>query len=184
MKILLVGGSLRMASLNRRLMGHLSHLLEAAGHSIVKAEGEALRIPLYDADLAVPPTQATFLHESLAWAEGLILVSPEYNAGIPPHLKNAMDWVSTMTPSPFPNLPVLICSASPGAFGGSRAVISWRGTLANLGAIALPISISIPLADKTLGEDGAPSDPRSQAAIDSALKAFLDLAAKLGTHLA
>ncbi len=176
-----MGGSLRADSLNRRLLRHLSRLLEGRGHGVIQVEGDALRIPLYDADLPVPD-QAKSLLDSLAWAQGLVLVSPEYNAGIPPHLKNAVDWVSTLKPSPWPNLPVLLCSASPGAFGGSRAMISWRASLANLGAIPLPVSVSIPHADKNLGEDGTPSDPRSQASLQSALDAFLDLAMKLGTH--
>lgn len=176
-----MGGSLRKASLNRRLLGHLVRLLEGRGHGVIALEGEALRLPLYDADLAVPDS-AKPLHDSMAWAEGLVLVSPEYNAGIPPHLKNAVDWVSTLKPNPWPNLPVLLCSASPGALGGARAAITWRSTLANLGAIALPANLAIPHADTNLAEDGTPTDPRSQAALQSALDAFLDLAAKLGTH--
>lgn len=181
MKILCLGGSLRAASLNRKLLGHISTLLEGLGHSVLRVEGESLRIPLYDADLA-PPEGAKALHEGLASAQALVLVSPEYNAGIPPHLKNAVDWVSTMKPSPWANLPVLLCSASPGAFGGSRAMLPWRATLANLGAMPLPGSVSIPNADKNLGDDGAPTDPRSLASLKTAVDALLELALKLGTH--
>jgi len=176
-----MGGSLRKASLNRRLLKHIVRLLEGRGHGVIAVEGEALRMPLYDADLEAPPS-ALSLQDSLGWAEGLIIVSPEYNAGIPPHLKNAVDWVSTMKPNPWPNLPVLLCSASPGAFGGARATLSWRSTLANLGAITLPVAVPIPHADKNLAEDGSPTDPRSQAALQKALDAFLELAMKLGIH--
>jgi len=176
-----MGGSLRKASLNRRLLGHIARLLEGRGHGVIPVEGEALRMPLFDADLEVPAS-AHSLQDSLAWAEGLIIVSPEYNGGIPPHLKNAVDWVSTMKPTPWPNLPVLLCSASPGALGGARAALSWRATLASLGAIALPNAVTIPHADKNLAEDGTPTDPRSQAALQKALDAFLELAGKLGIH--
>ena len=91
-----------------------------------------------------------------------------------------MDWVSTLTPSPFKGLPVLLASASPGAFGGARCHMAWRATLANLGAIALPTGITVPLADKHLDPDGEPMDVRARAEISKALSAFTDLVTRLG----
>ena len=181
MELVIMGGSLRKESLNLRLLGHLARTLEAAGHEVRRVEGDALRIPLFDAD-APPPPQALSLQGLLAGAQGLVIVSPEYNAGIPGHLKNAVDWVSTLAPSPFKGLPVLLASASPGAFGGSRGHLAWRGTLANLGAVALPAGITVPQADRTLAEDGAPLDPRAAGEIRKALDAFLDFTSRLGAR--
>jgi len=181
MKIAIVGGSLRKESLNLRLLGHLARSLEALGAKVRIASGDDLRIPLYDAD-AQPTAAAVALHALLTDAQGLVLVSPEYNAGIPPHLKNAVDWVSTLAPTPFPNLPVLLASASPGAFGGARAQMQWRATLANLGAVALPAGITVPLADKALDAAGVPLEPRTEAAVRKALAGFLDLTSRLGAR--
>ncbi len=178
MKIVAMGGSLRKDSLNLKLLGHLARCLEALGPQVRSLSGDDLRIPLYDADLAAPH-EAVALHAALAECQGLVIVSPEYNAGIPPHLKNAVDWVSTMTPSPFKGLPVLLASASPGAFGGARAQMQWRATLANLGAFALPGGITVPLADRNLAPDGTPGDPRTAGEIGKALKAFLDFATRM-----
>jgi len=178
MHLAALGGSLRKESLNRRLLFHLARVLEGMGHPVRTLTGEALRLPLYDADLPAP-AELRALEAALAGVQGLVLVSPEYNAGIPPHLKNAVDWLSTLSPSPLKGMPVLLAAASPGAFGGSRALLSWRPVLANMGALAVPAAITVPLADRNLAQDGTPVETRAQTEIQRALEAFVALAAKL-----
>jgi len=179
MEFAALGGSLRKESLNRRLLEHLARTLEARGHRVRRLAGEALRLPLYDADLA-PSPEVLALQGALAGIHGLLLVSPEYNAGIPPHLKNAVDWLSTLSPNPLKGLPVLLASASPGAFGGARSQLSWRPVLANLGALALPEAITVPLADRNLDPDGVPLEARSREAVAKALAAFETWCGRLG----
>ena len=178
MRLVLMGGSLRPASLNARLLGHLARTLEARGHEVSSFAGGALRLPLYE-DGEPPVAAIQALHAALAKAQGLVIVSPEYNAGIPGHLKNAVDWLSTLKPSPWAGLPVLLCAASPGAFGGARGLMAWRATLANMGALALPEAITVPHADQQLDAEGAPTDARTAAAVPRTLDAFLALVARL-----
>ena len=163
MRLLLMGGSLRPESLNARLLRHLAADLRARGHEVSTFTGEALRLPLLEEGLA-PSPETRKLHEALSEAQGLVIVSPEYNAGIPGHLKNALDWLSIMKPSPWTGLPVLLCAASPGAFGGARSLMAWRITLANMGAMALAEGLTVPHADKQLDAEGAPLDARTAAA--------------------
>jgi NAD(P)H-dependent FMN reductase len=178
MRLMLLGGSLRPESLNARLLRHLAEGVVARGHEVAIFTGEALRLPLYEQGL--PPTaDITALYEALGGVQGLILVSPEYNAGIPGHLKNAVDWLSTLKPSPWNGLPVLLGAASPGAFGGARGLITWRTTLANMGALAFPEAIAVPLADQQLDGNGAPTDPRTAASVPRILDAFLALVSRL-----
>jgi chromate reductase len=178
MRLVLIGGSLRTASFNRKLLQHLASALEARGHEVAAFTGEALRLPWYE-EGTVPQADAQALHKAVGEAQGLVIVSPEYNAGIPGHLKNAVDWLSTMKPSPWPGLPVLLCAASPGAFGGARSLMAWRATLANMGALALPEAITVPHADQQLDQDGAPTEARTAAAVSKALDGFLSLVARL-----
>ena len=178
MRLVLLGGSLRAASLNLRLLHHLMRELEGRDHQVSAFTGNALRLPLYE-DGVVPSPEALALHAALGQAQGLVIVSPEYNAGIPGHLKNAVDWLSTMKPSPWPGLPVLLCAASPGAFGGARSLMAWRATLANMGALALPETITVPHADQQLDADGAPTDARTAALAPKILDGFLTLTARL-----
>ena len=181
MKLAVLGGSLRRESLNRRLLEHLARSLEQRGHDLRTLSGDALRLPLFDADLPAP-AEVLALRDALEGIHGLVIVSPEYNAGIPPHLKNAVDWLSTIAPNPLRGLPVLLASASPGAFGGSRALLSWRPVLANLGALALPGAITVPLADRNLDGAGAPLDPRSAKEVQQALGAFVQWTARLAAN--
>jgi NAD(P)H-dependent FMN reductase len=183
MKLILMGGSLRPESLNRRFLGHLLALLAADGHAASSFVGEALRLPLYEDGLAVPPA-LTGLKEDLRTAQGLVIVSPEYNAGIPGHMKNAVDWLSVQKPNPVAGLPVLLCACSPGALGGSRALLPWRATLANLGAFVVPDTITVPRADQNLDPEGAPLDPRTRDSVRSALASFLSIAARLKPSVA
>jgi NAD(P)H-dependent FMN reductase len=164
--------------LNVRLLRHLAASLVARGHEVSVFTGEALRLPLYEEGL--PPTAAIqTLYEALGGVQGLVIVSPEYNAGIPGHLKNAVDWLSTQKPSPWTGLPVLLCAASPGALGGARGVITWRTTLANMGALAFPEAITVPQANQQLDGNGAPTDPRTASSVPRILDAFLALVAQL-----
>ena len=178
MKLALMGGSLRPASLNARLLRHLAQSLETRGHEVVIFTGESLRLPLFEEGM-VPSAGALALHEAIKASKGLVIVSPEYNAGIPGHLKNAVDWLSTMKPSPWPGLPVLLCAASPGAFGGARGLMAWRATLANMGSLALPEAITVPHADQQLDAVGAPTDARTAAALPKVLDGFLSLVTRL-----
>ncbi len=178
MQLVLMGGSLRPASLNARLLRHLARELEARGHRVSAFTGDALRCPLYVDGLA-PSAEVVALHAALGSARGLVIVSPEYNAGIPGHLKNAVDWLSTLKPSPWPGLPVLLCAASPGAFGGARGLMAWRATLANMGALALPEALTVPHADQQLDAEGAPTDARTAASVPRILDGFLSLVARL-----
>ena len=180
MKFAVMGGSLRKESLNLRLLTHLARVLQGLGHATVAIGGEALRLPLFDADLA-QPAEVTALLGSLQGIQGLVIVSPEYNAGIPAHLKNAMDWLSTLPGNPLKGLPVLLAAASPGAFGGSRGLLSWRPVLANLGALALPGAITVPLADRNLAVDGTPVEPRTRKELETALGGFIEWATRLAS---
>ena len=62
-------------------------------------------------------------------ADGIVLVSPEYNYGISGVLKNAIDWLSRMTPQPFAAKPVALFGASMGVLGTARAQYQLRQTL-------------------------------------------------------
>lgn len=179
MKVALMGGSLRVESLNARLLGYLGRELARRGHEPAPFTGPALAMPLYVEGLPTPE-EALALQQAMLEAQGLVLVSPEYNAGIPGHLKNAVDWLSTLKPSPWAGLPVLLCAASPGAFGGARGLMAWRATLANMGALAVPEVLTVPHADEQLQADGAPTAPRTQAQAGRALDALLFLAERLG----
>lgn len=180
MRFVVLGGSLRKDSLNRRLLDLAAARLESEGHGIVRFEGGALDMPLINLDRPMPEAAAS-IAAALASANGAFIASPEYNLGIPAHLKNVVDWTSRAHPQPWKGLPVLLASATPGAFGGHRGLMPWRTTLSALGAFVCPSVVGVPFADKALSEPGHVSDERSAQALESGLATLLRLASALGT---
>ena len=134
--ILGISGSLRSGSLNTSLLRAMAGLAPA-GTSIEVATIHG--IPLYDADAeetdGIPPAVAA-LKEKVAAADGLLLVTPEYNNTLPGVFKNAVDWLSRPpkdSPRIFRDRPVAVVGASPGGFGTLLAQNAWLPVLRTLG---------------------------------------------------
>lgn len=94
-RILALVGSLRAASVNRRLAEAAAHTAPE-GVEVTLYEGLA-DIPFYNEDIDVPgsvPAAAQALRDAVAEADGLLVVTPEYNGTLSAVLKNAIDWAS------------------------------------------------------------------------------------------
>jgi chromate reductase, NAD(P)H dehydrogenase (quinone) len=134
--VLVICGSLRKGSYNAALVRTLPALAPTS-LSLHYAQSFA-NFPIYNTDIQ---SQTGFPAEVNAWADairsadGLIIVSPEYNWSIPGGLKNAIDWVSRMTEQPFKDKPVALQSAAGGILGGSRAQYHLRQCLTSVDAI-------------------------------------------------
>ncbi len=117
-----MSGSLRKGSFNTYLLNGLRELLpEGVSMQIVSIAD----IPLYNADLDTPaathrPESVEKFRNSLAKADAVIFVSPEYNYSIPGGLKNAIDWASRGEDSPLKRKPVAVMGATPGLWGTVR----------------------------------------------------------------
>lgn len=135
-----IAGSLRRASLNRAL---LRATRELAPPELDVVIFDALaEVPMFNADIEAegdPPAVAR-LKEAIAAADGLLLVTPEYNAGIPGPMKNAVDWASRRYQDGAPVLkgkPAAIMGATPGRLATARAQANLRVSLANTGAVVM-----------------------------------------------
>ena len=127
-KILGISGSLRVKSFNAMLLRTAGQTLEEGAELEI---GSIRGIPLYDADVedaeGVPQVVEDLKARVMA-CDGLLLVTPEYNNGIPGVFKNAIDWLSRPpadTAKVFKNRPVAIIGASPGGFGTVLAQNAW-----------------------------------------------------------
>lgn len=80
-------------------------------------------IPLYDADIQQEegfPASVEALAEQIRNADGVVIVTPEYNYSVPGGLKNAIDWLSRLPEQPLAGKPVY-----PDQFNGG----DWRRAL-------------------------------------------------------
>jgi chromate reductase, NAD(P)H dehydrogenase (quinone) len=131
-----IAGSLRAGSYNAALLRAAAQLMPT-GHSLEIATIKG--IPLYDGDVEASegiPQLVTALKDRIAASDGLLLVTPEYNNGIPGVFKNAIDWLSRPPadiPRVFGNRPTAVIGASPGGFGTILAQNAWLPVLGTLG---------------------------------------------------
>ncbi|HZP75894.1 MAG TPA: NADPH-dependent FMN reductase [Pseudolabrys sp.] len=135
LNVLTICGSLRKGSYNAALIRALPAL--APAHVKLTAAPPYDGLPLYNTDIQTAsgfPPAAEDLATAIRGADGVLIVSPEYNWTIPGGLKNAIDWVSRMKDQPFKDKPVAIQSASMGALGGARMQYHMRMTLTYLSA--------------------------------------------------
>ncbi len=130
-------GSLRTGSYNAAIARALPAL--APDGVTVEALGSVGAFPLYNADLQADgfPPAVHAMAEAIAKADGVIIVTPEYNYSVPGGLKNALDWLSRLPAQPFAGKPVAIQSGSPGLIGGARAQYHLRQILVFLDAAVL-----------------------------------------------
>ena len=173
-RILLFAGSLRTGSYNRRLADLAEAALDKAGAEVEHITLKDYPLPIYDADLEAEdglPASALALHAKFRAAQGIMIVSPEYNAGTPPILKNAIDWISREREhggmaAAF-EVPVFaLASASPGRFGGYRGLMALRQSLVlQLMATVIPQQTAITFAGDAFDEDGGLKDPRSAGSL-------------------
>jgi chromate reductase len=135
LNVVTISGSLRKGSYNSALQRALP-ALAPAGMTLTPAPSFA-RFPLYDADLQAEagfPAEVTAFGDAIRSADGVIIVTPEYNYSVPGGLKNALDWVSRLQHQPFKDKPVAIQSATGGPLGGARMQYHLRAIMVFLNA--------------------------------------------------
>ena len=132
------------------------------------------RLPFYDADLeaAGTPLAVGELRTAVGSADLVVVVTPEYNGTVPGLLGNAVDWLSRPAgQSVLRGKPVLLLSASPTRYGGTRAAEQLRTVLTRIGAAMLPVGLSVPAAHQRLTAD---PDPQTAADLTDLLADALD----------
>ncbi|HEY4171666.1 MAG TPA: NADPH-dependent FMN reductase [Rhodopila sp.] len=175
-------GSLRKGSFNAAVARALP-ALEPDGVTI-EPLGSVGDFPLYDADIQAGgfPAPVVAMGEAIAKADGVIIVTPEYNYSIPGGLKNAIDWLSRLPAQPFAGKAVAIQSGSPGALGGARAQYHLRQSLVFLDAHVLnkPEVMISQIATKVDAATGELTDEATRTFITTQLQAFAAFVRRLG----
>jgi chromate reductase len=136
--VISICGSLRKGSFNAIVQRALPSL--APEGLAVRPAPSFAEFPLYNADVQAAsgfPAPVNALADAIRAADGVIIVTPEYNFSIPGGLKNAIDWISRLQNQPFAGKPIALQSASPGPLGGGRVQYDLRRAMVFLDAFVL-----------------------------------------------
>ena len=113
-----------------------------------------------------PPPGIPEFSQKIAWADSIVIVTPEYNNGYPGVLKNALDYLYTE----YKRKPFGIITVSAGGFGGILCLTSLRQVVLGLGGVPIPASLPVSRVQESFDSDGNPKDP----AFHQRAKVFLD----------
>jgi len=125
--------------------------------------------PLFDERLRHQPDPAPEVlrfAEKIRSADGVIIVTPEYNGGYPASLKNVIDLLTDQ----WRRKPVAISTVSDSIFGGTQVITSLQFSLWKLRAWTVPAMYPVPSVIKTFDEAGMPAD---RAAADKRAASFI-----------
>ena len=187
-KILVIPGSLRVGSLNAKLAAAAVDELVRAEASVTRLSLGDFPLPIYDGDLETKsgaPKHAINLKRMIGSHDGVLLVTPEYNAAPPALLKNAIDWVSRVQDGNeakgqvYRDRPFAIAAASGGRLGGTRSLASLRLILTSCRALVIPNQLALSFADQAYDEMDRLKNPADVEALRALARQLIDFAQRM-----
>jgi NAD(P)H-dependent FMN reductase len=153
-------GSVREERAGIRVVRFLDAALRRRGHVVAVVDPAEQRLPLLDRmykeyETGSAPPVLEKLAQLYRKVDGFAIVSGEYNNGIPPALKNLLDH---FLEEYFFRPSAIICYSA-GQFGGVRAAMQLRMTLAELGMPSIPSLLPVARVQEAFTPAGDPTDP-------------------------
>jgi len=146
-------GSLRDGSINKRLEKALTKAFKRAGAKTTSINLGAYDLPLYHGDLELPGGVKKLIRK-IKSCDGVVIVSPEYNGSLPPLLKNAIDWTSTVGTEHFKSPYWGISSCTPGPMSGIMCMRQVNYIMMRVGAHVSPIQVGVGNASEAFDDKG------------------------------
>jgi NAD(P)H-dependent FMN reductase len=152
--IAILSASVRTGRASHRIALFFKNYLEA--NQLATAEIldlHAYNFPLFEERLKYQPNPSPEVLDfasRIEKADGVIIVTPEYNGGYPASLKNVTDLLY----DEWHRKPIAIATASDGGFGGSQVITSLQFTLWKMRAWTVPAMFPVPFVDKAFDELG------------------------------
>jgi NAD(P)H-dependent FMN reductase len=179
-----IAGALRRGSYNAAL---LRAAVELAPAGLAIEIASIREIPLYDGDVETErgiPEPVRSLKERIAAADGLLLVTPEYNNSLPGVFKNAIDWLSRPASDiarVFGGKPVALMGATLGMGGTALAHTAWLPVLRVLGTNAwFGPRVCVSNAAKAFDADGRLVDDSVRSSVARHLAGFAAFIGRIG----
>jgi NAD(P)H-dependent FMN reductase len=188
LKILVIPGSLRSGSLNVKLAAVIAHALAKEGADVTRISLADFPLPIYDGDLQAKsgvPKHAINLKRMIGAHHGILIVSPEYNASVPPLLKNAIDWVSRVHElheargEVFRNRVFALAGASQSRLGAARALQALRLILSSCQANVIASQLTLAFADQAYDDMDRLKNEGDIAALKELVAQLIDVSQRM-----
>jgi len=169
--IAIISSSIRIGRHSHRVALYFKNFLETNKSSTAEIlDLDTYSFPLFDERLHLQkePTEAMLdFAKKIKSADGVIIVTPEYNGGYPASLKNVIDLLY----EEWHRKPVAIATVSDGAFGGTQVITSLQFSLWKMHAWTVPAMFPVPKVQESFDENGIPVD---KTAIDKRASVFIN----------
>jgi NAD(P)H-dependent FMN reductase len=191
-KILVFAGSIRTNAFSGRTADAAMKELARQGADVTRISLADYPLPIMDQDLEREkgvPENAMRLGRMIAAHDGVLIASPEYNASIPPLLKNGLDWISRIRRDngrafdPFSGKVFGLCSSSDCGFGGARGLYPLRAVLMACHAEIVTPQCSVPRASEALDEEGDFREERLRHSMETVCRTLIERAQMLSTRI-
>ncbi|NLY20830.1 MAG: NAD(P)H-dependent oxidoreductase [Tissierellia bacterium] len=174
MNLLVVVGSVSNKSNNKKVANYImNQYKDQYNFSTI----DLLNVPIYNEDIETnPPAEVKEFITKIKEADGVIIVTPEYNHSIPGVLKNWLDWASR-SGGVLTKKPVMIMGASSGNFGTIRAQMHLKQILASPGVKADLFTgkeIYIMTVQNLFDENNVLTDEKTAGRLEKAITAFAE----------
>jgi NAD(P)H-dependent FMN reductase len=191
-RILVFAGSVRTGAFSGRTADVAQKELAMAGAEVTRISLADFPLPFMDEDLEREkgvPANAGKLARMVAEHDAVLICTPEYNGGIPPLLKNAIDWITRVKTdagrpmNAFAGKVMAICSSSNGHFAGIRSASHLRQVLAHIQAEVIAPQVSVPSGADAFAEDGSFRDERLSKGMKRLTSVLVERARLLSTRI-
>ena len=154
--ISIISSSIRIGRNSHRVALYFKKYLEENKLATVEIlDLSKYNFPLFEERLRFqksPAASVIDFAEKIKSADGVIIITPEYNGGYPASLKNVIDLLY----DEWHHKPVAISTVSDGSFGGTQVITSLQFLLWKMRAWTVPAIFPIPKVSDSFDENGNP----------------------------
>ena len=169
LKIAIISGSVRIGRQSHQVALYFQKYLTE--NQLAEAEILDLKefnFPVLEERLShtsSPSAAMTKFSDKISGADAIIVVSPEYNSGLPAAVKNAIDLLY----NEWYRKPIGLVTVSSGPFGGIHALTQLQTVFIKVRAVLAPAYFPVPNVQNAFAADGTASD---KAATDKRAATF------------
>lgn len=158
-KIVIISASVRLGRRSHRVaLFFKDYIQKNEIAQVAIADLAEYNFPIFEERLKFTPAPPEILikwSQSIKEADGIIIVTPEYNGGYPASLKNAIDVLY----EEWYHKPIAISTVSDGIFGGTQVITSLQFSLWKMKAWVVPAMFPVASVGDSYDEDGKPAKP-------------------------